>query len=416
MPWRPSLVTVPIKHPPVTDATAKELYANAVVCAAPGCGKPLYRTPLTGTGRVLDSNIAHICGQAELGPRWEPAMSGEENRSAANLVVLCLGHAYEIDQKQFVDQFPVPLLKQWKQSQLAAYEAAVAAAAGQAVGYQLTDDEANEVINKSEGNTATITITAETVNLGGGGGQAPQSAGGGGAALGSGVVTAGDGGDVRIDLDGQSGQLFGGGGGGGGVVLPGAVQNPAHLAGLEGIGYIAGFDGDGGGEATFSSGDLIIRASGVEGGGLCVPGPRSTSDELTVSALMSVNYAQIFDGMASIVGGAWRYIPVLNLPCTEMFNLFTVIEAGDVPAGVYSLRVEVRNPSGELRARARSALVIETAAKQVRVPAAFGLAADIDEYGLWRISVASELVELSAITVMVKRVQVLVRNVGVELP
>jgi hypothetical protein len=375
------------KHPAPFRSTAIELYGCAISCAYPGCGKPLYRT--LDTGRVLDSQIAHICARSEGGPRWNGEMSADENRGLNNLVILCLTHAYEIDQEQLADQYPVPMLKEWKQSQLAAYEAAVATA-GHDVGYQLTDDEAEEVINRSEG-TTTIILKADTINLGGSGGQALASAGGGGAALGSGVVIAGDGGDVevRIGLDGQPGQSHGSGGGGGGVLLPGTVQNPAHLAGLEGVGYIAGFDGDDGGDTTFSSGDTLITASAGQRG-LCVPGPRSTSDQLAESALLPVNYAEIFDGLASIVGGAWRYIAVLNLPCTEIFHLFTVVEAGDVAAGVYSLTVEVCNPSGELRARARPALVIETPGKLVRIPAAFSLdfscgLVGVDEAGAGRL-------------------------------
>src|ERR1022692_425249 len=92
-------------HPGVTDATSKELYANALNCAYPGCDRPLYRVNADGS-RTLNSRIAHICARQEGGPRWNSAMSSEANRSAGNLLLLCIEHADEIDQPGRVSLYP----------------------------------------------------------------------------------------------------------------------------------------------------------------------------------------------------------------------------------------------------------------------------------------------------------------------
>ncbi len=86
----------PAEHPRPTDATVKELYATALRCGQPGCMQALYRVSETGV-RVLNSQVAHIHARRENGPRWNPAMTGEENRAYDNLIVLCLEHASEID-------------------------------------------------------------------------------------------------------------------------------------------------------------------------------------------------------------------------------------------------------------------------------------------------------------------------------
>jgi hypothetical protein len=137
---------VAVKHPPPTKATANQLYATAIACAFPGCGAPLYRTEFDPP--ALNSRIAHICARAEGGPRWDAGMESEENRSAGSLLVLCIEHAYLIDQKKLVAQYPVEMLQEWKSAQIAAYGRAVEA--GRDAGWQLTDDQAAEVVEESE--------------------------------------------------------------------------------------------------------------------------------------------------------------------------------------------------------------------------------------------------------------------------
>jgi hypothetical protein len=137
---------VPVEHPPPTDATAKQLYATAIACAFPDCGEPLYRTEFNPP--ALNSRIAHICARREGGPRWDAGMSPAENRSSGNLVLLCIVHAALVDQNELVAQYPVGMLREWKSEQIAAYKRAVDA--GRDAGWQLTDDQAAEVVQESE--------------------------------------------------------------------------------------------------------------------------------------------------------------------------------------------------------------------------------------------------------------------------
>src|ERR1700723_3184472 len=127
----------PAMHPGPTDATAKQLYATALRCGRPGCMQTLYRVSETGM-RVLNTQIAHIHARRQNGPRWNPAMTGEENRSYDNLILLCLQHASEIDATPGL--FPAEALRDWKRAQVATQERAAQCMP------PLTDAEADEVI------------------------------------------------------------------------------------------------------------------------------------------------------------------------------------------------------------------------------------------------------------------------------
>ena len=132
----------------------------------------------------------------------------------ANLLLLCIEHADEIDQPQRVSLYPASTLQDWKRQQVELYDSL-------RTGWQITSEEAEEVIRKSDAQE--ISIIVETLNLGGFGGQAPGAAGGGGGATGLGA-TGGGGGpasdSTRINLRGQDGVLPGSGGGGGGFIHP----------------------------------------------------------------------------------------------------------------------------------------------------------------------------------------------------
>ncbi len=132
----------PVEHPRPTDATVKELYATALRCGRPGCMQALYRVSETGA-QVLNSQVAHIHARRENGPRWNPAMTGEENRSYHNLIVLCLEHASEIDITP--ERFPAQTLRDWKQVQVATQERAAKSQP------PLSDAEADAVIRQSFG-------------------------------------------------------------------------------------------------------------------------------------------------------------------------------------------------------------------------------------------------------------------------
>lgn len=170
---------MPIEHPAPSDATVKELYANASGCANPQCEAPLYRVNSDDT-RTLNSRVAHIRARRENGPRWDPEMSSEKNRSVGNLLLMCIPHSYEVNDPQRVHLYPEELLLSWKEQQLAQYDRT-------RNGWQITDAEAEEVIRESD--AAEIIIQGDTINLGAQGGQAPSAGGAGGTAIGRGAIS-----------------------------------------------------------------------------------------------------------------------------------------------------------------------------------------------------------------------------------
>jgi hypothetical protein len=130
----------PIEHRPPTAATIKQLYGTAFRCAEPSCTKPLYRLNNDTGEWILNSRVAHIHARSEGGPRWDPDMSEEANRSADNLLPLCEEHAFEIDATP--EHFTADLLRGWKKTQLAE-----ALEVGKP--WLLSDAEAAEVVTES---------------------------------------------------------------------------------------------------------------------------------------------------------------------------------------------------------------------------------------------------------------------------
>lgn len=74
------------RHPAPTATAVKELYGSASACAAPGCDEPsLYRWVPELETYALNSTVAHIKAASPEGPRFDPDMSADDNRAAANL-------------------------------------------------------------------------------------------------------------------------------------------------------------------------------------------------------------------------------------------------------------------------------------------------------------------------------------------
>jgi hypothetical protein len=325
-------------------------------------------------------------------------MEPEENRSAGNLLLLCLFHADLVDKEDRVHQFPVETLGEWKAAQIAEYDRSVEA--GNDAGWQLTDEEAAEVIAKSE--RSIVTVIADTVYNGGMGGQF-GGAGGGGGVIGTGALVGGKGGDAaNVVLDGQPGQFPGSGGGGSGVVV---YEGPsvAHTGGgTEGIGYIAGADGGDGGDTVFASGDFELRARGGKGG-LAGSGNRKVTEHLSVSTLLLANHVAIDRGLVHVLNGAWQHYNLILVPSPLTLAVFSVIEAGGADTGEYTIVFEARNPSGEIRARSGLLLAVDEPGDLVRVPCACGLTVEVDELGLWQVIARSDTKQLAAIDVMIKQ-------------
>lgn len=183
---------MPVAHRVPSPSTVKELYANAFRCASSSCQRPLYKVDQDTGARTLNSNVSHICARSEGGPRWDATQSEDENRSVRNLLLLCLEHAWEIDQTDRVATFPVALLREWKQQQLDDFDAI-----GRQ-GWVLTSEMADEALRASSMPT---TINNSVLSLGGTGGNAPGAGGGGGGAFGPNARggSGGPGGQVRYE-------------------------------------------------------------------------------------------------------------------------------------------------------------------------------------------------------------------------
>jgi hypothetical protein len=81
-----------------------------------------------------------------------------------------------------------------------------------------------------------------------------------------------------------------------------------------------------------------------------------------------------------------------------------VIEAGGADAGEYTVIFELLAPSGAVRASASIAVVVDRPGDIVRLSYVYVLAGSVDEFGIWRIVIKSDVAQLAALDVMVKRV------------
>lgn len=109
------------EYPEPTKATVKQLYGSAFRCAEPNCNRPLYRVHDESGDLILNSRVAHIHGRRLNGPRWIE-MDPEANRAAANLLLLCIVHSYEVDDVTLEGTYTAELLREWKADQLAEYQ------------------------------------------------------------------------------------------------------------------------------------------------------------------------------------------------------------------------------------------------------------------------------------------------------
>jgi hypothetical protein len=138
-------------HRAPTTKTVKELYWAVFRCGFKDCRKPLYRVNDDTGEHLLNSRVAHICARSAGGPRWDPGMSEDANRSAENLIPMCIDHADEIDRTP--EHYPVELLREWKQAQLAERVAMQKA-------WELSDSQAREVLQASHVSTRQEAVDA----------------------------------------------------------------------------------------------------------------------------------------------------------------------------------------------------------------------------------------------------------------
>ncbi|UZE19925.1 hypothetical protein LOY70_10090 [Pseudomonas sp. B21-054] len=383
---------MPVEHRPPTQATVKELYANAFRCAYPSCQRPLYKVDSETGERFLNSNVAHICARSEGGERWDADMTEEENRSIRNLLILCLEHAWEVDRPNRVDVFPPNLLRTWKQEQLKEFDAI----GGQ--GWMLTSEMASEALRASVDG---ITIKNSVLHLGGLGGAGPGAGGGGGGVVGKNAKAGdgGNGGSIRYESiwksDGvlnyklPSGESPGAGGGGAGAEGENAVggggggggesvyttlsldqldspEEPLTIEVCIGEGGKSGrhpgeHSGNGGNtELRFVTADgKIVRSIVAKGGGRGQPGfampPAArevTSAEidsgLVVSTLMVADALHSKGGLLYVLGGAAESWIIPQLPADVVWPATVVVSMGQVPASLLlTFFIVVDDPNGQ---------------------------------------------------------------------
>ncbi|MHB0914596.1 MAG: SAVED domain-containing protein [Thermoleophilia bacterium] len=102
------------KRPSIPKDVQLKLWVNSAgFCEFLGCNSFLLSDGLT-LSEANYSNIAHIISWTETGPRGDSKLSPELGADYSNLMLMCKDHAGLIDNKNYVKDYPVDLLKTWK--------------------------------------------------------------------------------------------------------------------------------------------------------------------------------------------------------------------------------------------------------------------------------------------------------------
>lgn len=102
------------KRPPIPESVKRELWAKAAGrCEFKGCNICLYQDSTTKRKRN-SSEIAHIISWTPDGPRGDAVESPKLAKDISNLMLTCPVHNNLIDDPQYVDQYPVELLRSYK--------------------------------------------------------------------------------------------------------------------------------------------------------------------------------------------------------------------------------------------------------------------------------------------------------------
>jgi hypothetical protein len=104
------------------------------------------------------------------------------------------------------------------------------------------------------------------------------------------------------------------------------------------------------------------------------------------------------------VAGAWQWVSVLNLPHCQALPVLIICEAGGIPPGDYTVRLEVRGPIGQVGGRAAFPLTVEEQGDVLRVPVAVPVSVEWTSYGKWTVIASSDVAELARYDLIVKRV------------
>ena len=354
-------------HPLPTEATVKYLYGVSSHCAFPDCDEPLYRSVEGLHERARNSTVAHIHARRSGGPRWNAAMTADENRAKSNLLLLCTFHSDVIDTHP--EAYPPEVLREWKEE----------AEDGEGVNPAISDQEVKDVLQSFA--RQDITLNAESINLGGG-------LGGGGGAIGMGAF-GGRGGDISFFPELAH------------PPRPTPVA-PDQGATTRGVGFSEGYDGQPGGLTATILSDEVLGAAGGGGPGFAGTGVRSTTDLLSVSTVMLVNVIENVNGLLYILGGGWEFYSVSELPCETRFCLLLTIEAGGVPKGEYTIHVAIMAPGGAQLTRQSFPVTVTEPGTMLRTKRYVALPVRLEQPGIHTIAVSSESASLAALPVSVE--------------
>jgi len=394
---------MPIEHSLPTASTVKMLYAHAYRCGFKGCKRPLYRVDDYSGERTLNSNVCHIHARSEGGPRWNINQSAKENRSAENLILMCLEHAKVIDNTETASFYPAAKLKKWKLNQIQEYETLTQ-------GWSITDKMSEEAIKDSFGDKS-ISIQKSIIDLAGRGGSAPGAGGGGGGALGT-NARGGDGGsggelvsqllDVSLlqslGWDGEAEIIIGDGGKSGS--LPGQHGKDGTNTEL----IFRRFDGG-------ILKKIIAKggSSGRSGNSYLPQGVREVDDaeglqNFRITTLMTANSVEINNGLLYVLGGGWRRYYVKEFPCDAVWLVICAATwdgfRDKSPRGFY---VSLHNPHGEEKSCV-TALVAEDVVGLKNAFWAITIGSTFDIQGEWSLIIRTENNMLSTLEIFVSEV------------
>lgn len=96
------------------NKATKELLAKQAGhrCAHPHCGKATSGADESGTRAINIGVAAHITAASAGGPRYDPALTGEQRKDASNGIWLCQDHAHAVDADD--SGFSAETLRTWK--------------------------------------------------------------------------------------------------------------------------------------------------------------------------------------------------------------------------------------------------------------------------------------------------------------
>ena len=99
--------------PRFSEASIKQLFGRSGnQCAHPDCSNPLIAD---NDNQSVIGDVAHIEALSEGGPRYNSKMTNSERNHRDNLVLLCPIHHKLIDKRENVKDYPVEILKRWRQ-------------------------------------------------------------------------------------------------------------------------------------------------------------------------------------------------------------------------------------------------------------------------------------------------------------